>query len=239
VIGLTLRRGNDPGVEAGRVGGRKKLEPDPQIRAAILSAAAEVVRTEGVQALSIARVLGRAQLSTRAFYRHFESKDQLVAAVFLEMACAEVVRLEQRMSDSDPVRAVAAWIDGRLDLAFNPKIRHDLRQMSVEAQSQMFAAPELVAPAYREILRPLVEQLTRGRDLGLFGQIRPDGEALSIQGVVWANIERHWATAQRDPGEIRERVQRFCMRGLGVAPDVIAAVLSEAPPNQPGRGSSR
>lgn len=211
-----------------RAGGRQKLGPDPQIHNAILSVAAEVVRTEGVQALSIAQLLSRAQLSTRAFYRHFDSKDQLVAAVFLQLARAEVRRLVQRMSDrSDPVRAVAAWIDGRLDLAFNQQIRSDLRQISLEAQHQMFATPELVAPAYREILRPLVEQLARGRDLGLFDDIDPEGEALSVQGVVWANIERHWASSHRDPGEIRVRVQRFCLRGLGVAAETIAAVLTE------------
>lgn len=211
-----------------RAGGRQKLEPDPQIRTAILSAAAEVVRTEGVQRLSIAQLLGRTQLSTRAFYRHFNSKDQLVAAVFLEMARAEVLRLVQRMSErADPVRAVVAWIDGRLDLAFNQQIRSDLRQMSLEAQQQMFVAPELVAPAYRELLRPLVEQLARGRDLGLFDEIDPDGEALSIHGVVWANIERHWATAQRDPREIRDRVQRFCLGGLGLRSEAISAALAD------------
>jgi AcrR family transcriptional regulator len=222
-----------------RSGGRRKLEPDPQVHAVILAAAAELVRTEGVHALSIARVLSRTQLGTRAFYRHFESKDQLIAAVFLEMARAEVVRLEQRMSDSDPVRAVAAWIDGRLELAFDQQVRSDLRQMSLEAQSQMVAAPELVAPAYREILRPLIEQLTRGMDLGIFPEIDADGEALSIHGVVWTNIERHWGIAQRDPSEIRRRVQSFCLRGLGVAPEAVADVLSDATPNRPGRGSSR
>jgi len=221
-----------------RAGGRKKLEPDPQIRAALLSAGTEVVRAEGVQALSIAQVLDRTRLSTRAFYRHFESKDQLVAAVFLEMARAEVLRLELRMSESDPVRAVAAWIDGRLDLAFNRQIRSDLRQMSIEAHSQMFGAPELVAPAYREILRPLVEQLTRGRDLGIFGDIDPDGEALCIHGVVWTNIERHWATASRDPSAIRDRVQRFCLGGLGLTSEAIRAVLADGR-HQPDRGSSR
>ena len=71
-----------------------KLEPDPQTHAVILAAATEVVRAEGVQALSVARVLSRAQLGTRAFYRRCQSKDQLVAAVFLEMARAEVVRLD-------------------------------------------------------------------------------------------------------------------------------------------------
>jgi AcrR family transcriptional regulator len=221
-----------------RAGGRRKLEPDPHLHAAILAAAAEVVRTEGVQALSVARVLSRTQLGTRAFYRHFESKDQLIAAVFLEMARAEVLRLEQRMTDTDPVRAVAAWIDGRLDIAFNQQIRSDLRQLSLEAQTQMFVAPELVAPAYREILRPLVEQLTRGKDLGVFTGIEPDGEALSIHGVVWANVERHWATAARDPDEIRARAQRFCLGGLGLTPQQINAALADER-SRPGRGSSR
>lgn len=215
-------------METSRSGGRKKLEPDPHLRIAILSAASKIIREDGVRALSIAEVLSRSQLSTRAFYRHFESKDQLVSAVFLEMARVETMRLRQRMAvGPDPIRAVAAWTDGRLDLAFNDEIRSDLRQMSLEAQSQMFVAPELVGPAYREILRPLTEQLERGRDLGVFTDIDPDNEALSIHGVVWANVERHWATGRCEPSDIRERVQRFCLRGLGVAPETIIAVLDE------------
>jgi len=207
-------------------GGRRKLEPDPEIRVAIVSAASDIVREEGVDALSIAQVLTRAQLSTRAFYRHFDSKDQLVAALFLAMARVEMLRLRQIMAAApDPVRAVAAWIDGRLDLAFNDDIRSDLRKMSLEAQSQMLTAPELVGPAYDEILRPLVEQLSRGGDLGLFADIDPENEALSIQGVVWSNIERQWADVGCNVGDLRERVQRFCLRGLGVAPETITDVL--------------
>jgi AcrR family transcriptional regulator len=217
-------------MESSNTGGRKKLEPDPRVRIVILSTASKIVREEGVGALSIAQVLSRSQLSTRAFYRHFDSKDQLVSAVFLDMARVEMLRLRQRMTATpDPVRAVAAWIDGRLDLAFNDQIRSDLRKVSVEAQSQMFAAPELVGPAYGEILRPLVEQLRRGTDLGCFTDIDPDNEAMSIHGVVWASVERQWAATACDQGDLRERVQRFCLRGLGVAPELISAVLDEVP----------
>lgn len=216
-------------MEITSTGGRKKLEPDPQVRVAILAAASKIVREEGVRAFSIAQVLNRAQLSTRAFYRHFGSKDELVAAVFLGMASVEMLRLRRRMADAaDPVGAVAAWIDGRLELAFNDELRSDLRQMSVEAQSQMFASPESIGPAYGEILRPLVEQLVRGAERGLFTDIDPESEALSIQGVVWSNVERQWATGSCDQNELRERVQRFCLRGLGVAPELITAVVEES-----------
>ena len=75
---------------------RNKLAPDPGVRRAILAAASKSVREHGVRGLSIAAVLDRAQLSTRAFYRHFESKDQLVAAVFLEMARVEMRRLTKK-----------------------------------------------------------------------------------------------------------------------------------------------
>lgn len=213
----------------------RKLDPDPRVRVAILAAASKIVSAEGVRALSVAEVLSRTQLSTRAFYRHFDSKDQLVSAVFLEMARVETVRLRRKMAlGSDPVRAVVAWVDGRLDQVFSTDIRSDLRQMSREAQSQMFAAPELVGPAYGEILRPLVEELTRGKALGLFPDVDPPSDALSVQGAVWASVERYWAGERREQLSLRTRTQRFCLRGLGVPPDMIADVLGEGRTGQLG-----
>jgi AcrR family transcriptional regulator len=202
------------------------VDPDPEVRAAILAAALAIVRDDGVRALAIAQVLARAQLGTRAFYRHFDSKDQLIAAMFLEIARSEMERLKEKMAGADPVRAVAAWIDGRLDLAFDAQIQSDLRRMSLEAQSQMFAAPELVATAYAEILGPLVDEVERGARLGLFVDVDPAAEALSIHGVVWASVERQWSTGISDLSDIRQRVQRFCLRGLGVAADLIDEVVS-------------
>jgi AcrR family transcriptional regulator len=196
---------------------RKKLAPDPGVHNALLDAATDVLREEGVRGLAVAQVLDRAQLSTRAFYRHFDSKDALVSAVFLEMARVETRRLKRKMAAAaDPSEAVVAWIDGRLDLAFNDRIRSDLRQMSLEAQTQMFAAPELVGDAYAEILKPLVEQLESGKRLGNFPDIDPTADALSIHGAIWASVERQWATGECDRVAVRDQVVRFCLRGLGV-----------------------
>ncbi|WP_333891503.1 TetR/AcrR family transcriptional regulator [Mycolicibacterium gadium] len=196
---------------------RKKLDPDPGVRDALVNAAADIVRKEGIAAVNVARVLDGAALSTRAFYRHFDSKDALVSAVFLQMAQIEMRRLKRKMAGAaDPVDAVVAWIDGRLDLAFNERIRSDLRKMSLEAQSQMFAAPELVSDAYAEILKPLIEQLEKGRAAGLFAGIDPAADALSIHGAIWASTERQWTTGDCDKHEVREQIFRFCLRGIGV-----------------------
>ncbi len=212
-------------VSAPRTRRRDKQDPDPTVRREILSGASKTLREQGVRGVSIAAILERTGLGTRAFYRHFASKDELVAAVFLDMARVEERRLRRRMaSATTEIDAVAAWIDGRLDLAFDANIRSDLRRVSLEAQSQMFASPNLVQPAYAELLKPLSEVLQRGLQHGVFHDIDPVTDAQVVHAVVWAGIERQWRTADCDRDDIRRRALRFCLRGLGVTTDAIAQV---------------
>jgi AcrR family transcriptional regulator len=207
--------------------GRPKLGPDPQVREAILEAALAIADEGSVQDLAISQVLARAHLSTRAFYRHFDSKGTLVTAMFAEIAHLETLRLKQKMSGEDPVRAVVAWIEGRLDLAFDQQVESDFRQLWIEAHTQVFTSPESIAPAYSEILRPLIDQIASGKRLGLFPAGHPFEEAISIHGVVWANIERQWALGTCDLSVVRQQVLRFCLRGLGAAADVIDEIISD------------
>jgi AcrR family transcriptional regulator len=201
-------------VGAPRTRRRDKLGPDPTVRREILAAASIALRDHGVRGLSVATVLERANLSTRAFYRHFDSKEELVAAVFLETARIEKRRLRRRMAAATTeIEAVTAWIDGRLDLAFDDSIGSDLRSLSMEAQSQ---SPGLVQPAYAEMLKPLRDALQRGVQAGVFHRIDPVTDAQFIHGVVWAGINEHWATGDCDRDDLRERILRFCLRGLGV-----------------------
>jgi hypothetical protein len=86
----------------------------------------------------------------------------------------------------------------------------------------MFASPELVQPAYAEMLTPLVEQLERGLEHGEFHDIDPITDAQSIHGVVWACTERQWATGECERADVRERALRFCLRGLGVTAETIS-----------------
>jgi len=185
----------------------------------------------GVRGLSIAAVLERAQLSTRAFYRHFESKDQLVAAVFLDLARIETQRLRGKMADTaSPVEAVVAWVDGRFELAFGENSGFGRRRLSMEAHSKAFSSTEMIEPAYGAILEPLIEELEHGLEVGVFEDIVPATAAKSIHGVVWAGTQRQWATHRGDRAAVRDRALRFCLRGLGVAPHTIEQVTARATP---------
>ena len=65
--------------------------------------------------------------------------------------------------------------------------------MSLEAQTQMFAAPEhWSGDAYGEILKPLSNSSRAESTLGLFPDIDPMADALSIHGAIWASVERQW-----------------------------------------------
>jgi AcrR family transcriptional regulator len=216
---------------------RNKLAPDPNVRSAIVAAASKTIREQGVHRLSVAAVLDRAQLSTRAFYRHFESKDQLVAAVFLEMTRNEVLRLRTKMAAAaTPAAAVAAWIEGRLDLAFDENIESEQRQVSLEAQATVSSSPRLVSPAYHAVLEPLIEQLERGLELGVFHDVLPAIAAKSIHGVVWGQTQRQWTAGNSDSADIRKRALRFCLRGLGVAPETIAQIVARSADADPDSG---
>ncbi|HEU4360832.1 MAG TPA: TetR/AcrR family transcriptional regulator [Mycobacterium sp.] len=206
---------------------RPKLRPDPAVRSTLLAAAAKIIREQGVRGLTVADVLTGAKLGTRAFYRHFDSKDRLVEAVFLEMARVEMRRLRRKMrAAANPVEAVVAWIDGRLDLAFDEAIRSDLRTLSLEAQSQLFASPQLVSQAYRQMLTPLIDQLEIAKQQGIFADIDPVTDAELLHGAVWACVERQWATGDCDRAQVRDGVLRFCLSGLGAPADLISGVLS-------------
>lgn len=214
-------------MNAPRTRQREKLRPDPAVRRQILDAATATVREHGVDGLSVAAALQRAALSTRAFYRHFGSKDELLAAVFLESARAERRRLKRRMAHAaTEIESVAAWIEARLDLAFDERLENDLRRLSLEAQAQIFSARGVVQPAYAEILAPLTESIGRGLQGGVFHGVDPVAHAQFIHGVVWAGIDQHWAKGDGTRDDLRRRVQRFCLRGLGVAHEAIEQVCS-------------
>lgn len=185
-------------------------------RQALLVAALEVLRERGAHGLRVDDVLTRAGLGTRAFYRHFASKDQLILDVFAAAAQAEADRLRSQIrEDQNALSAITAWIDGRLDLAFDAEVSSDLQYVSRQAQAVNVTSPERMAAVHAAILAPLIEHLARAAQTGEIQCADPVADALSIDAVTWSCIERQWAGAGDDPATARAQVRGFCLRAIG------------------------
>src|ERR1700742_853125 len=84
---------------------RKSREEAAETRKRIVKAAACAFREKGIVATGLADLMKAAGMTHGGFYKHFESKDQLIAE-----ACAEAVEaLIEKMSAAGP-GAVAAYL---------------------------------------------------------------------------------------------------------------------------------
>jgi AcrR family transcriptional regulator len=188
-------------------------------RQLLFRAALKVMRVNGYAEAQIGDILAEAGLGTRAFYRHFSSKDDLVLALFEENATTTASRLEAKVAAAGSARdQLLAWIDEMLDLGYDGRR---------SARAQLFAASAVrlsSAEAERRILdqlhAPLVEVLRAGAASGEFHSRAPEQDAASIQALVWVFFESAVLGRPVMPRtEAREHVLRFCLPALGLASD--------------------
>jgi AcrR family transcriptional regulator len=188
-------------------------------RQLIFRAALRVMRVNGYADAQISDILAEAGLGTRAFYRHFGSKDDLVIALFEDNASRTAARLEARVQAASTARGqLLAWIDEMLDLGYDGRR---------SARAQLFAASAVrvsSAEAERRILdqlhAPLVRVLRAGAESGEFESRTPEQDAASVRALVWVFFESAVLGRPVMPrDEARAHVLRFCLPALGLAVD--------------------
>src|SRR6478752_6492820 len=110
---------SDPAApEAARRGRKPALDAGVE-RRLLLDAGLAVLRRSGYERATLDDVLGESGLGTRAFYRHFASKDELLCAIYREEADASVQRVTSRLDTAaTPMDALIAWVDEILSIAF-------------------------------------------------------------------------------------------------------------------------
>ena len=101
--------------------GRPRQFDDDAERGLIFDAAYTALRDRS-QDFTVADILAAAGVSTRSFYRHFESKDALLCAMYRRDAEWAAERLNKRLADvTSPVEAVTWWIDEIFGLVRNAR----------------------------------------------------------------------------------------------------------------------
>ena len=102
-------------------------------------------------------------------------------------------------SASDPLAALAAWIDQNLAVVYDARrLRHAVVLSSAEVSSaEGFTSVKNAGLA--EQRASLVALLRDGRDRGVFPHAEPDTDAVAIQAVVGAHMR---ARLDRDPAAL-------------------------------------
>ena len=186
-------------------------------RETIMRAAYHLIQRNGSKETSVHDVLRETGYSTRAFYRHFRSKDELV----LEMYRTDCDRVTENLvaavaAAATPVDALEAWIDQNLAVVYDARrLRHAVVLSSPEVASAAGYA-QVALDGLAAHRAPLVELLRSGKRTGVFPNAEPEADAFAIQAVVGAHVRTRLLHA---PGltraEARSHTVALFRRALG------------------------
>ena len=185
-------------------------------RGCIIDAAYNCLSEPHSGPIPVAAILQRAGVSTRAFYRHFESKDELFLALLRQESDALAHRLDRIVDETgDPVGQLKAWINGMFGWMHDEEMRMHLTVIDSDEVRAAKGYRETRERAHADRERSLVEILRRGRADGSFPQADPEHDAVAISAVISREM------ASQLPGD-EARLQRsldwvleFALRALG------------------------
>jgi len=225
---------------------RLPRKPD-DLKEACVQAAREVIAEQGVEGLSMRDVARRLGISHQAPYRHFESRDHLLAEIMRRCFADFAAHLDARPGSGDSCADSGAdpGADDRADLAAMGEAYLAYANAKPLEYRLMFGTPwpepalhaGLVSDAGHafDILR---NNLRRRHGTGPGMQARADLDALFIWSALhgMASITRSQAMAclQLSPG-VAAGFKDYLMQKVGIALEV--AVVPRPP--GPGRGRRR
>lgn len=174
------------GASAERTATAAQVQKAERERTAILRAAYSLIGRGSGQAVSVQEILDATELSTRAFYRHFPSKDELILTMYRIAADRVIAELRDVMATaSGPVEAFESSVRQQLAVAFDPRRAHQAAVlMSTEARAA--AGCEQLDHETAAVRRGMIaDVIRRGHAAGVFPLVTdPEEDARAVLGVI-------------------------------------------------------
>lgn len=179
----------------------------------IIDATTTLLRRNDYEAVSVGAILTEAGLSTRSFYRHFASKDELLIALYHENAEQAAARLTARVAAArTPREGVEHWVDELLSFAYDAGKARRVASFDAPSARRAVGYDDAQRAAMSLLGEPLREVLERGRHDGSFPHTSPERDALSISALVWDVIR--WESRPPTRQDALAHVLRFALAGL-------------------------
>ena len=185
-------------------------------RGCIIDAAYSCLSEPHTGPIPVAAILQRAGVSTRAFYRHFQSKDELFLALLRQESDTLAERLDRIVDETgDPVGQLKAWINGMFGWMHDEEMRMHLMVIDSDEVRAAKGYRETRERAHADRERSLVEILRRGRADGSFPQADPEHDAVAISAVISREMVNQSPGDEKRLQQSLDWVLEFALRALG------------------------
>ncbi len=208
----------EAGVDPPRRGRPRRFDSVTE-RRILLDAAVLVMAERGYERTSVNDILSAAGLSTRSFYRQFDSKHELLLAL-IQRERDRVARFLASAVErtKDPLDAVEAWIDAFLDLLYDPDIAPTTRIFTAPSVLASYTLASSLPEMQRMFCPPLIKALRAGHRAGVLDSPRPEADAYSIHALMHAAVDvQHQRLRRRSA--VKGQVLRFAWPALGLSTD--------------------
>ncbi len=187
-------------------------------RSRIIEAAYACLSAPHSGPVPVAAILDRAGVSTRAFYRHFESKDALFIAMLQRESDELVARLERipQTVSGGPVAELHAWIAYMFELANDPRRASKIDVIESDEVRMAKGYWDVRGKIRSERERSLIGILERGQRLGTFPDTDPAADAAAISGAVSRVLAGLADPVAPTGDEAIAGVMSFVLRALGI-----------------------
>jgi AcrR family transcriptional regulator len=218
-------------------------EPSLSIKEACVQAAREVIADNGIENLSMRDVARKLGISHQAPYRHFDSRDHLLAEIMRRCFVDFAEHLDQRTRSSDAEADLGAMGHAYLDYAQRKPLEYRL----------MFGTPWPAPAQHPELVRHAVHAFNMLRDSlrSMQGNdeahhANADRQAMFIwstlhgmASITQANVMQHLSLASGVESDLRNDMMMRIGLGLQWPAVVLPATESNTKTSRPARKSRR
>jgi AcrR family transcriptional regulator len=199
-------------VEVVQPAGRpRRFDPKTEVQM-IVDATKVLLQRNDYEDVSVGAILTEAGLSTRSFYRHYASKDELLITLYAENAGRAAQRLTARVASAETSReGLEHWVDELLSFAFDPRKARRVAIFDAPSARRAVGYGDAQIAAHKLLIDPLREVLERGLRDGSFPSATPERDARSIYALVWDVIR--WQPPVLAT-EAFAHIMRFALPGL-------------------------
>jgi AcrR family transcriptional regulator len=150
-------------------------------RRRLLVAANQVLERSGWWGFKVESVLRQAHLSTRSFYRHFEKKSDLLAALMEVQLGGAAVKL-RRVTAAGGTHAekVDNYIAALIDMAYESELSQPSSLFAAHWREMLPEYGDAIDRCVQQMMQPVVDIIVDGVDAGTLTSADPHSDARAI-----------------------------------------------------------